>query len=233
MNMLPIIIGLAAVVTLGSARVYNSNTLPSTRRSLGLRGSRLNGDWNNEHRNSGLNDGQLTGRWNDGQLSGSWNDGQLTGRLNDGHLSGRINDGHLTGRLNDGQLTGRWNDGQLTGRLNRGHQNGGLTSGKRQYRSRRSAVFRQSNSYRGNRGNRGSIRNRVDSGRFNRLGRNSGWRSNSGYNSRWCKCLLLYLIKCLRIMGSISFCEDFKFPITNVALDFFYILSNKNVNIYI
>ncbi|OPL32842.1 hypothetical protein AM593_00175, partial [Mytilus galloprovincialis] len=122
MNILTIIIGLAAVVTLGSARVYQSNTLPSTRRSVGLRGSRLNGDWNNEHLNSGLNDGQLTGRWNDGQLSG---------RLNDGHLSRRWNDGHLTGRLNDGQLNGRWNDGQLTGRLNRGHQNGALDSGKR------------------------------------------------------------------------------------------------------
>ncbi|VDI60544.1 Hypothetical predicted protein [Mytilus galloprovincialis] len=149
MNMLPIIIGLAAVVSLGSARVYNSNTLPSTRRSLGLRGSRLNGDWNNEHRNSGLSDGQLTGRWNDGQLTGRWNDGQLTGRLNNGHLNGRLNDGHLIGRLNDGHLTGRWNDGQLTGRwndgqltgrrndgqltgrLNRGHQDGALDSGKR------------------------------------------------------------------------------------------------------
>ncbi|VDI00096.1 Hypothetical predicted protein, partial [Mytilus galloprovincialis] len=121
-------------------RVYNSNTLPSTRRSLGLRGSRLDGDWNNEHRNSGLNDGQLTGRWNDGQLtgrlndgqlSGRWNDGQLNGRLNDGHLTGRLNDGHLNGRLNDRQLTGRWNDGQLTGRLNRGHQNGHFESTKR------------------------------------------------------------------------------------------------------
>ncbi|XP_071166170.1 uncharacterized transmembrane protein DDB_G0289901-like [Mytilus edulis] len=200
MNMLPIIIGLAAVVSLGSARVYNSNTLPSTRRSLGLRGSRLNGDWNNEHRNSGLSDGQLTGRWNDGQLTGRWNDGQLTGRLNDGHLNGRLNDGHLigrlndghlTGRLNDGQLTGRWNDGQLTGRrndgqltgrLNRGHQDGALDSGKRLYRSRRSAVQRLRVSYRGN---RGSTRNHFDSGRFNRLGGNSGWRSNSGYNSRW------------------------------------------------
>ncbi|CAG2235769.1 unnamed protein product [Mytilus edulis] len=131
MNMLPIIIGLAAVVTLGSARVYQSNTLPSTRRSVGLRGSRLTGDWNNEHINSGLNDGHLSGRWNDGHLSGRWNDGQLTGRLNDGHLTGRLNDGHLTGRLNDGRLTGRWNDEQLTGRLNRGQQNGGLTSGKR------------------------------------------------------------------------------------------------------
>ncbi|CAG2235768.1 unnamed protein product [Mytilus edulis] len=151
---------------------------------------------------TGLSDGQLTGRWNDGQLTGRWNDGQLTGRLNDGHLNGRLNDGHLigrlndghlTGRLNDGQLTGRWNDGQLTGRrndgqltgrLNRGHQDGALDSGKRLYRSRRSAVQRLRVSYRGN---RGSTRNHFDSGRFNRLGGNSGWRSNSGYNSRWYK----------------------------------------------
>ncbi|VDI60546.1 Hypothetical predicted protein [Mytilus galloprovincialis] len=191
MNMIPIIIGLAAVVTLGSARVYQSNTLPSTRRSVGLRGSRLTGDWNNEHINSGLNDGHLSGRWNDGHLTGRWNDGQLTGRLNDGHLSGRLNDGHLTGSLNDGhltgilndgRLTGRWNDGQLTGRLNRAQQSGGLNSGKRQYRSRRSAVHRPRVSYRGN---RGSTRNHFESGRFNRLSGNSGWRSNSGYNSRW------------------------------------------------
>ncbi|OPL32841.1 hypothetical protein AM593_00176, partial [Mytilus galloprovincialis] len=175
MHMLSVIIGLAAVVPLSSARVYNSNTLPSTRRSLGLRGSRLDGDWNNEHRNSGFNDGHLTGRWNggqltgrlnDGQLSGRWNDGQLNGRLNDGHLTGRLNDGHLNGRLNDRQLTGRWNDGQLTGRLNRGHQNGGFESPKRLYRSRRSAVHMSRNSYRGN---RGSIRNNFDSGRILKL----------------------------------------------------------------
>ncbi|XP_071166165.1 uncharacterized protein [Mytilus edulis] len=67
MNTLAIVVGLAVLVTLASARSYSSNR----------------GSWD------GLNNG-----WNNGRLSNSWNSGRLTGGWNSGHLGGGLIGGH-------------------------------------------------------------------------------------------------------------------------------------------
>lgn len=67
MNILSIVIGLAVLVTLATARSYRSNQ----------------GSW--DSLNNGWNSGRLTNRWNNGQLTGSWNSGHLGGGLIGGH----------------------------------------------------------------------------------------------------------------------------------------------------
>ncbi|XP_063431597.1 uncharacterized protein LOC134714290 [Mytilus trossulus] len=67
MNTLAIVIGLAVLVTLATARSYSSNQ----------------GSW--DGLNNGWNSGRLTNRWNSGRFTGGWNSGHLGGGLIGGH----------------------------------------------------------------------------------------------------------------------------------------------------